>query len=271
LNDGINRFSALVLAGERPGGSPFSRELGLPASVLVDVVGKTAVARVLECLQASETIDHGLLVGPAKEIFLDNPDFSDLISRTDFSWVEPESGPSVSVISGIEKLADYPVLVTAADHALLTPEIVNNFCRAASARCEDVIVGLVPYNLVKNAFPDTKRTVLTFSNGRFCGSNLFAIKNPNGLAGPRFWQQVEADRKRPWRMVMKLGPMLLARYLMRMMSLEVSLQALSNKMGCRVGIEIINDPRVAVDVDSVSDLKIAEKVIQSETNGTVGE
>ena len=34
-------FSAVILAGERPGGSAFARELGLPASVLVNVAGKT--------------------------------------------------------------------------------------------------------------------------------------------------------------------------------------------------------------------------------------
>ena len=47
------KFAAVVLAGERPGGSDFSHELGLPASVLVDVAGKSALARVIEALELS--------------------------------------------------------------------------------------------------------------------------------------------------------------------------------------------------------------------------
>ena len=43
-------FSAVVLAGERPGGSAFSRGLGLSAGVLAPVDGKPALRRVIEAL-----------------------------------------------------------------------------------------------------------------------------------------------------------------------------------------------------------------------------
>ena len=58
-------ISAVVLAGGRPGGSDFSRELELPAGVLAEVDGQTALERVIGALRASHCVDGGLLCGPS--------------------------------------------------------------------------------------------------------------------------------------------------------------------------------------------------------------
>jgi hypothetical protein len=50
-------FSAVVLAGERPGGSPLSRALGLEASVLIDVAGKPALQRVIDALSGADQVN----------------------------------------------------------------------------------------------------------------------------------------------------------------------------------------------------------------------
>ena len=63
-----NTFFAVVLAGERPGGSAIIQELGLAASVLIDVAGKSALARVIDALETSEMVDGGLLCGGAAEV-----------------------------------------------------------------------------------------------------------------------------------------------------------------------------------------------------------
>lgn len=259
-------FSAVVLAGERPGGSDFSRELGLPASVLVEVAGSTAVGRVLAALESSANIEGGVLCGPSAEVYRDNPIFEELLADTSFSWLGPAMGPSASALKSIDYLDRFPVLLTAADHALLTPELVDDFCRQAAATDADAVVGLVPYELVRAAFPDSKRTVLKFSDGQFCGSNLFALLNPAARAAPAFWSRLEADRKRPWRMARRMGPGLLIRYLFGRLELPDALNAVSAAMGCRVGYVTIDNPRAAVDVDSVADRDLAERIIRSESD-----
>lgn len=255
------KFSAVVLAGERPGGSAFSRELGLAASVLVDVAGTSAVARVIDALETSEAVSGGLLCGPAEEIYRNNAEFGDLLKESSFAWTAPASGPSASALAAIEQLDSFPTLLTAGDHALLTPELVDFFCYRALELDVDVAVGLVPYFIVKAAFPESKRTVLKLRNGAYCGSNLFAVLNPAGAAAPAFWQSLEADRKRPWRMAGRIGYGLLFRYLLRQVTLESGLKSLSRAMGCKVGYVLIDNPRAAVDVDSVADRDLAEKLL----------
>lgn len=255
------RFSAVVLAGERPGGSAFSRELGLAASVMVDVAGTSAVARVIDALETSEAVSGGVLCGPAEEIYRNTAEFGDLLEGSSFAWMAPASGPSASALAAIEQLDSFPTLLTAGDHALLTPELVDFFCYRACELDVDVAVGLVPFSIVKAAFPESKRTVLKLRKGAYCGSNLFAVLNRAGAAAPAFWQSLEADRKRPWRMAGRIGYGLLLRYLLRQVTLESGLKSLSRAMGCKVGYVLIDNPRAAVDVDSVADRDLAEKLL----------
>jgi molybdopterin-guanine dinucleotide biosynthesis protein A len=258
------KFTATVLAGERPGGSEFSRELGLAASVLVDVAGKSALARVIEALESCESVKGGVLCGPAENIFRKNPEIQQILEGSSFSWMAPETGPSASALAAVERMNSFPTLLTAGDHALLSAELVDFFCSRACELDADVVVGLVPYSIVKAAFPESKRTVLKFSNGQYCGSNLFAVLTSKGKAGPAFWSQLEADRKRPWRMASKAGIGMLLKYLFRRLSLESALDSLSRAMGCRVAFVLIDNPRAAVDVDSVADRDLAVKILGSD-------
>ena len=256
-----NTFFAVVLAGERPGGSAIIQELGLAASVLIDVAGKSALARVIDALETSEMVDGGLLCGPAAEIYNDNEEFRHILNGSSFRWTAPESGPSASALAALEQLDRFPVLLTTGDHALLSPELVDFFCCEALKLDADVIFGLVPYAIVHAAYPESKRTVLKFSDGQYCGTNLFAILNWEGKAGPAFWQELEVHRKRPWRMARRLGTGLLLRYLFGRLSLDQALESLSRAMGCRVGYVRIEVARAVVDVDSVADRDLAEKIL----------
>jgi len=257
-------FSAVVLAGERPGGSPLSRALGLKASVLVDVAGKPALQRVMDALAGAQQVAGGLLCGPAADVYRDAPEFERILAGTAFRWLEPEAGPSASAAKAIMALDRYPVLLTTGDHALLTPGLVDDFCLAAQNREADVVVGLTPWSLVQAAYPQSKRTVQTYRDGRFCGTNLFAILNPAGLAALEFWRSVEADRKKPWKIARKLGLGFLLRSALRRVTLEQTMQQLSERCGCRVSCVPVNSARAAVDVDSVADRDLAQSILRGE-------
>ena len=256
-----HQYTAVVLAGERPGGSAISQELDLSANVLVTVAGKSALARVIETLETSEMVEGGLLCGPVEEIYRDNEEFRQIIRASSFQWTAPESGPSASALAALEQLDRYPVLLTTGDHALLSPGVVDFFCREGLKMDVDVVCGLVPYAIVRAAYPESKRTVLKFSDGQYCGTNLFAILNRAGKAGPDFWRELEAQRKRPWRMVRRLGTGLLLRYLFGRLSLDRALVSLSRAVGCRIGYVRIDVALAAVDVDSVADRDLAEKIL----------
>ncbi|MEJ8567133.1 nucleotidyltransferase family protein [Elongatibacter sediminis] len=259
-------YAAVVLAGERPGGSDFARALGLPAGVLATVAGKPALQRVIEALAEVDEITGGVVCGPGAEVWSARPDLARRASDAGFEWMPPEAGPSASALAGVRRVDSWPVLVTAGDHALLTPSIVEDFCRQALRRATvagaDVVAGLAPFAAVREAFPDTRRTVHNYRDGAWCGTNLFAVLTPQGLGALRFWQSVEAWRKRPWKIAAALGTGFLLRYLLRRLTLDEALQRLSTVCGCRVAHVVVSQPRAAVDVDSLADLELAEEVLR---------
>lgn len=255
------QYRAVVLAGERPGGSPLAKAAGVAAGVLVPVAGKTAVARVIDTLQASARIEDCLLCGPEQSIAEESEVIRELTSKDGVRWLAPGPGPAASTLAALDSIDQYPALVTAGDHALLSPAILDAFLSGVADRQEDVLIGLVPYDIVRTAFPDSKRTVLKFSDGRFCGSNLFAFRDRQGLGAVRFWRGVESDRKRPWRVASRLGLWTLLRYIAGRCPVAEALGILSARAGCRVGYVEVNDPTAAVDVDSVEDWRLAEQIL----------
>lgn len=257
------RFRALVLAGERPGGSALSRAAGVPAGVLVPVARKPAVERVIDALTASPRVEDCLLCGPESSVADASDTIRELKARDRVSWLAPAAGPAASTLAGLTALEHFPALVTAGDHALLSPAILDEFFAGVDGRDEDLLIGLVPYEAVRAAFPESRRTVLKFSDGGYCGSNLFAFLHRRGLHAVRFWRQVESDRKRPWRVARRLGLRTLLRYLAGRCTVAEAFRALSSRAGCTVGYVRLHNPAAAIDVDSVDDWRLAERILKA--------
>ena len=275
-------FRSIILAGERPGGSPISHAFNVAASVMVPVAGKPALSRVMQAVEDSQQVGGGIICGPSADIVAACVALQSVLQNPGFQWLAPASGPAASALSALEKLDHFPALLTAGDHALLTPEIVDSFCSqvitlgqgAGATRRPlsdssgepgyDLVIGFVPYELVKATWPESRRTVLKFSNGQFCGSNLFAIMNQEGRKALDFWRQAEADRKHPWRIARRFGYIALILYLLRRLSLEDALRGLSEAAGCRIGHVKVGFARAAVDVDSIKDQQLAEQILSRE-------
>lgn len=261
----IAKFRSIILAGERPGGNALSHAFNISASVMVPVAGKPSLARVMQAIKDSRQVGGGIICGPSADVVSNTEELKSLLQDPDHEWLAPASGPAASTLSALEKLDHYPVLLTAGDHALLSGEIIDDFSEQVLSLCNDsnydLVIGFVPYALVRAAWPETKRTILKFSNGQFCGSNLFAILNPEGRKAMSFWRQAEADRKHPWRIARRFGLLALLRYLFRRLTLEDTLRSLSKAAGCRIGHVKVNFARAAVDVDSIEDQKLAERIL----------
>ena len=177
---------------------------------------------------------------------------------------------AASTCKALRQSPQRPVLVTTADHALLTPAIVDRFIDAANARHADLIVGLVPYETVQQAFPESRRTVLRFRDGEYCGSNLFLVRTSRGDQAVREWQRFETLRKQPWRLAARLGPLLLLRYLLGRLRLADASERFSALSGAKVAFVTIDEARAAVDVDSLADWELADALLRNDDAPATG-
>jgi hypothetical protein len=137
---------------------------------------------------------------------------------------------------------------------------VDYFCAQAVASGCDAVVGLALHRQVLAAYPGMHRTALRFRDAAYCGCNLFALLTPAGRAVATFWQRVEQQRKRPWRLLGALGWGAVVRYLLGRLTLAEALDLLSQRLHLRLGVVLLPFPQAAVDVDSVADWRFAEQL-----------
>jgi len=255
-------FTAVVLAADRGPGDPVAVVSGAPCKSLVSLGGRPMVLRVLDALAAAREIDSLIVCGPSKTLLSYEPELLALIENGNVTWVQPQATPSSSAYQALTSIAhDAPVLVTTADHALLSPKIVDHFCCEARATEYEVVVGLALHGEVMRAFPQTKRTATRLREGDFCSCNLFAFLTPQARRAAEFWQKCERNRKKPWKMMGVIGWTLPLRYVLGRLSLYEGLRRLSTRMQVKAGAVILPFPEAAIDVDTISDWNIVEEII----------
>ena len=220
------------------------------------------VLRVLDTLAGAREVDSLAVCGPSEALLAQEPELLSRINAGKIRWIPPQATPSASTYHVLEGISpDVPALVTTADHAFLNAEIVDFFCSKARASGCDIVVGLASHAQVMRAFPQTKRTSTKLSDGGFCSCNLFAFLTPRARNAAEFWRKCERNRKKPWRMMRVIGWQVVVRYLLGTLSLEEGLRRLSARMNVKAGVVILPFPEAAVDVDTVSDLRIVEEII----------
>lgn len=258
-----HQMTAIVLAGDRTKADSLIHHSEAGCKAMIDIDGLPMVRRVLNALRASRVIRSISLAGPeASEVATDAP-LARWVEDGEVSWRAPESSPSTSAFHAMQALApEESVLLTTADHPLLTAEIVDAFGRQSLADDVDVTVGLAPHALVTEAYPGIKKTVLRFSDGEFCGCNLFAFLTPEGRQAASFWRKIEQQRKKPLVVIGLLGWSAIIRYRLGMLSLEEALAKLSKRLGLRIRAVILPYANAAIDVDSIADLMLVKGSLQ---------
>jgi len=207
------RWTALVLAGDRGPDDPIARLTGSPCKALAMVHGVPMLGRVLHALSASPRVGAIHLSGPRAEHLALWPELQARIQAGELGWTPPQGTAAASAIAALAALpADQPVLLTTADHALLQPSTVDAFLAGAEALTDaDAALALAPLTIVQAAFPGVRRTALRLRGGPYCGCNLFALRTPRGRSAAAFWQRLETVRKRPAHIAGLLGVMAVAR------------------------------------------------------------
>lgn len=255
-------FSAIVLAGDRGPDDPTAKLAGVDCKALVPVAGRAMVLRVLDALEDSASIGAKVVCGSSARLLAGAPELATRIAAGNIRWVENEPSPSQSALAALKTLRPgQSALLTTADHVLLTPQMVDHFCRRAAETGADVVAGLARAERVTTAFPENRRTITRLRDASYCGCNLFAFLTPRGRRAAEFWRRVEKQRKHPLRIVKALGLTAIIRYLTGRLTLTEGLTRISTLMGARAGVVWMPDPEAAVDVDKIEDWTLAEKIL----------
>jgi GTP:adenosylcobinamide-phosphate guanylyltransferase len=250
------KWTALVLAGSRPGRDEFAESHGTDLKALIPVGGVPMVARPVGALLASSAISVVRVLAQQPERIA-----AALPENARLSVVA--SGETIaSTLEAI--LADpktsFPLLVTTADHALLDVEMISNFRRLAAGA--DLAIGLVEKRALDARLPQTRRTWIRFRGGAYSGANLFAFGSRKAAKGVALWRSVEQDRKKGWRMIAALGPAVLVGAVLRLRTLDQTLASIGGKLGLDIRKVELGNPLAAVDVDKPADHVLVTAILE---------
>jgi len=247
-------WQALVLAAGRGPDDPMAKAYGVANKCLIEVAGQPMLARVLSALRQAN-------VATKIAVVIEKPELVNGLADRPAAIVPAGSAPG-SVLAALERGdVSYPLLVTTGDHALLTAAMVRHFSDAAWRTGADVAVALATAETILAAYPQSVRTFFRFGSTRVSGCNLFAIRNARALALLRLWQDLERNRKKPWRIVAAFGPIAIIRFLTGTLSLEKAFALVSRRLGFAVAPVLMPFAEAAIDVDKPADKELAETIL----------
>ena len=252
----MSRWTAFLLAGSRPRHDPLTRSMMLGTKALLPVAGEPMFLRPLRALLESPDVDRIIILTQVPD------DLRPLLPADQRISVETSGATIASTIA--ERLADrsaeFPILVTTADHALLDPAMIAEF--TAKAAGADLAMAVVESASLLARFPEAKRTWIGFRGGRYSGANLFSFGSRKVLPAVGRWGAVEQDRKKGWRLLAALGPALLLGAVLKLRTIHESAAAIGRKLDISIRVIEMSDPLAAIDVDKLADHALVEAIIE---------
>lgn len=248
-------FTAIVLAGSRPGCDAFAEQYGTDLKALIPIAGEPMVRRPVRALLKSGPLGQVVVLSQAPERIAAAVEAN---PRVEF---RASQGTIAETMLGLldDPATRWPLLVTTADHALLDAGMIDEFCSGAGDG--DVALGVVERGTLLRRFPDAQRTWLKFRGGAYTGANLFVLSSPAVRPAIELWRSVEQDRKKAWRVLSLLGPVTLLCIALRLVSLNEVMKQLSGRLRLQVKAVALSNPLAGIDVDKPADHDLVEAIL----------
>jgi GTP:adenosylcobinamide-phosphate guanylyltransferase len=253
------RWHALILAAGRGPSDPMASAYGVSHKCLVEVGGIPMLKRVVQTLLA-----HPAIAGIS--VAIDDRSVGELALgdlRSEVVFVPTAESAARTVLLFLRSsVIKEPILLTTADHPLLTADMLDRFFAGSEEQAADVTVGLASAETILAAYPNAVRTFLRFGKERFSGCNLFGLKSAGAIRAVEFWHYLEPLRKKPWRMMAAFGPYALLRFTLGNLNLAQAFAIASRRIGVIARPVVLPFADAAVDVDKPADKELAEEILR---------
>jgi GTP:adenosylcobinamide-phosphate guanylyltransferase len=239
-------ITAVVLAGERPGGDPLAAEFAVAAKALIPVGGVPMVERVVAALQEGDEIGRVIVVG------------GEALARVR-ERVVPAGKTIAETVASFVAQGQFPLLITTADHALLSPDMIADF--VSGARGHDLAIAVVERQTLLARYPGSKRTWLRFRGGAYSGANLFWIGSAAVMPVLGVWAAVEQKRKRGRALLSAFGLMVMIGTAFRLLTIQGALGRVGKRFGLSAGVVVLPQAEACIDVDKIADHQLVEAIL----------
>ncbi|MFN3474427.1 MAG: HAD-IB family phosphatase [Blastomonas sp.] len=261
-------WSVALLAGQRPGIDPLARGFRRSSKALIPINGRPMIAWVLDALLQSSYVGRIVVIAQDSAI-LDNPELAHFAAdpRVVVKSGQSSISRNIMALAGQETLP-WPMMVTTADHPLLTSQMVDNFLSRAANH--DLSVGMVARKAMLARYPGSQRTWLRFRDDGYTGANLFALNSPVTWNAMQLWAVAEQDRKKALRLFLRFGPKLAFRAITRRVSGPEGIAMAGQRLGLTAQLVALDDADAGIDVDKWTDYWQVEAILRAREAKALG-
>jgi hypothetical protein len=110
-------------------------------------------------------------------------------------------------------------------------------------------------------YPDVPHTWAPLRDGTFCGTGFVTIRPRVWPSLERFIEQLGHARKNPLHLARLFGWDVLLRFAFRRLSIAAAEERASRIIGAKVRAVVSPYPEIGVNVDRVSDIALAERLV----------
>ena len=144
------KFTAIVLAASRRGAQdPVAQMQGLSHKCLVTLNGVPMVQRVIDGLRGAKNVGRIFVSIENADILRTVPALAALLDKGEITAVQSEGNLAQSVYRAVGVINDpFPLVISTADNALHTPELVDYFCDEINKGSSEVFVGMTRAQLI---------------------------------------------------------------------------------------------------------------------------
>lgn len=262
-------LTALVLAASRQGvDDPVAKIQHKSHKCLVTIDGIAMIERVVQTLIDSDCFARILISIESEQVLESLP--------TAMRWLKdgvievvPSSGNLADSVVGLSKTVDnpLPMVITTADNALHTPELVRYFVAAFADSTADAVVATTPESTVITEYPDGEFGFFRFKDGGYSFCNLFGIRSTSALEAARIFRTGGQFRKHPWRVFQVFGvlPLILLKW--RLINLDSFVHRITRKLQVNIDVVRLPFPFAPIDVDNTTTFEFSEKLLKARREG----
>lgn len=246
---------ALVLAGSRPGPDPLLVGTNVATKAQLPIAGVPMLVHVIRALRASPRIGTiTILAQNSAEL----AGIAELQGLSDLRYENSGQGISASLSAALPA-GDQPLLITTADHVLLTPAMVEEFLAGAAG--SDVSVAMVERAVLLARYPGSRRTWLKFRHGWWSGANLFWMRGQKAQPLLQFWSGIEKDRKKGLKIIAAFGPLLMLGAVLRLFTIHQGVARAGRRFGLAAKIIPMSAAEACIDADKPDDIVLIEQIM----------
>ena len=254
----------LVLAGKRDGAlDPLAERAGVSHKAVIPVAGKPLISHVLSRLEEAWD-DAKIIISIHDPAVLEHVAVVQRLREAGrLEIVDAEAG-LVESVEAAACTADWPLLITTGDNALVTVAALHTINAVGDKRQVDGVIGVVGSDAIQAAYPYKKKGFYEFRDIAISNCNLFWIRNADALKAAEPFRGGGQFAKRKGELRRAFGLWNLIRFRFRMDTLDGAMRRLSRRFGVPIAAYVFEDGRLAIDVDNRESLEATEALMAAD-------